>query len=147
MFTHNDIFWIEINRLFMGGSRLSPLEQPVVREAPQREKAITLRCRCRDRLRLYTKSSSGSGVFPQAELQVWTGIWFNTTGKPLWFLSRSAWYYISGAIEILPGFGLLVPSLQTISAWGLVALFIAVFPANLNMSINHMQIAGIPDAW
>ncbi|TVP70165.1 MAG: hypothetical protein EA342_02115 [Leptolyngbya sp. LCM1.Bin17] len=55
--------------------------------------------------------------------------------------------YISGAIEILLGFGLLVPPLQTISAWGLVALFIAVFPANLNMAINHIQIAGIPDTW
>lgn len=55
--------------------------------------------------------------------------------------------YISGAIEILLGIGLLVPPLQTISAWGLVALLIAVFPANLNLAINHIQIAGIPDAW
>lgn len=59
----------------------------------------------------------------------------------------AALVYISGVIEIGLGIGLLVPRWRQISAWGLVALFIAVFPANLNMAINHIQIAGIPDAW
>jgi uncharacterized membrane protein len=55
--------------------------------------------------------------------------------------------YLSGAIEIGLGIALLIPSLQTLAAWGLVALFIAVFPANLNMAINHIHINGIPDGW
>jgi uncharacterized membrane protein len=55
--------------------------------------------------------------------------------------------YLSGVIEILLGIGLLVPSTRQLSAWGLVALFIAVYPANLNMAINHIKIAGIPDTW
>ncbi|MBW4483687.1 MAG: DoxX family protein [Tildeniella torsiva UHER 1998/13D] len=59
----------------------------------------------------------------------------------------AALVYISGVIEIALGIGLLVPAARQIAAWGLVALFIAVFPANLNMAINHIQIAGIPDAW
>lgn len=59
----------------------------------------------------------------------------------------AALVYISGAIEIVLGVGLLIPSVQQISAWGLVALFIAVYPANLNMAINHIQISGIPDTW
>jgi uncharacterized membrane protein len=59
----------------------------------------------------------------------------------------AALVYISGAIEILLGIGLLVPATRQLAAWGLVALFIAVFPANLNMAINHIKIAGIPDAW
>lgn len=59
----------------------------------------------------------------------------------------AALVYISGVIEIALGIGLLVPAACPIAAWGLVALFIAVFPANLNMAINHIQIAGIPDAW
>ncbi|RZM78657.1 DoxX family protein [Leptolyngbya iicbica] len=59
----------------------------------------------------------------------------------------AALVYISGAIEILLGIGLLVPATRQFAAWGLVALFIAVFPANLNMAINHIKIAGIPDAW
>lgn len=59
----------------------------------------------------------------------------------------AALVYISGVIEILLGLGLLVPSLQQPAAWGLVALFIAVYPANLNMAINDIQIAGIPNTW
>lgn len=59
----------------------------------------------------------------------------------------AALVYLSGAIEIGLGIALLVPPLQTLAAWGLVALFIAVFPANLNMAINHISINGIPDGW
>ena len=55
--------------------------------------------------------------------------------------------YISGVVEILLGVGLLVPATQRLSAWGLVALFIAVYPANLNMAFNHIHIEGIPDGW
>ena len=59
----------------------------------------------------------------------------------------AALVYISGVIEILLGIGLLIPATRQPAAWGLVALFVAVYPANLNMAINHIQIAGIPDAW
>lgn len=55
--------------------------------------------------------------------------------------------YVSGVIEILLGIGLLVPPLRQLSAWGLVALFIAVYPANINMAVNSIHIDGIPDAW
>ncbi len=61
--------------------------------------------------------------------------------------AAAALVYISGVIEIMLGIGLLVPALRQISAWGLVVLFVAVFPANLNMAINHIQIEGIPNTW
>ncbi|MUL37681.1 DoxX family protein [Gloeocapsopsis dulcis] len=54
--------------------------------------------------------------------------------------------YISGVFEILGGIGLLVPTVSRAAAWGLIALFIAVFPANINMAINHIHIDGIPDS-
>src|ERR1700734_1129213 len=38
---------------------------------------------------------------------------------------------ISGGLEILGGLGLLVPATRRAAAWGLVALLIAVFPANI----------------
>lgn len=38
---------------------------------------------------------------------------------------------ISGVFEILGGLGLLVSQMRRAAAWGLVALLIAVFPANL----------------
>lgn len=54
--------------------------------------------------------------------------------------------YISGIFEILGGIGLLVPTVSRAAAWGLITLFIAVFPANINMAINHIHIDGIPDS-
>lgn len=52
--------------------------------------------------------------------------------------------YISGFFEILGGIGLLVPPVSRAAAWGLIALFIAVFPANINMTVNNIAIEGIP---
>lgn len=52
--------------------------------------------------------------------------------------------YISGFFEVLGGIGLLVPPVSRAAAWGLVALFIAVFPANINMAINDIVLDEIP---
>lgn len=43
---------------------------------------------------------------------------------------------ISGAAEIAGGLGLLVPAARRPAAWGLIALFVAVFPANVNMALH-----------
>jgi uncharacterized membrane protein len=55
-----------------------------------------------------------------------------------------AMVYISGAAEIAGGLGLLVPFVRREAAWGLVALLIAVFPANLYMATNHIQVSSTP---
>lgn len=47
---------------------------------------------------------------------------------------------ISGVFEILGGIGLLIPRVRWVAAVGLVALFIAVFPANINMAVNHISL-------
>lgn len=52
--------------------------------------------------------------------------------------------YISGFFEILGGIGLLIPVVSVAAAWGLIALFLAVFPANINMAVNQIAIEGIP---
>ena len=44
--------------------------------------------------------------------------------------------YLSGACEIVFGGLLLVPRYSSYAAWGLIALLIAVFPANLHMALN-----------
>lgn len=54
--------------------------------------------------------------------------------------------YISGFFEILGAVGLLVPPVSRAAAWGIIALFIAVFPANINMAVNHIHIDGVPDS-
>jgi|SRR5678809_1025064 uncharacterized membrane protein len=50
---------------------------------------------------------------------------------------------LSGAIEILLGAGLLVPQTRVLAAWGLVALYIAVFPANVNMAVNQIPFGSV----
>lgn len=57
----------------------------------------------------------------------------------------AALVYISGVIEILLGIGLLIPPVSRLSAMGLMALFISVYPANINMAVNMIHIDGLPD--
>jgi uncharacterized membrane protein len=47
-----------------------------------------------------------------------------------------AMVYVSGVFEALLGVLLLIPKYTTAAAWGLIALLIAVFPANLHMTIH-----------
>ncbi|MGE0398532.1 MAG: DoxX family membrane protein [Kofleriaceae bacterium] len=53
---------------------------------------------------------------------------------------HSALNVISGAAEILGGLGLILPATRRLAAWGLIALLVAVFPANVNMAINDLPL-------
>lgn len=64
---------------------------------------------------------------------------------PPLFVYRYAMVYISGVFEILGGIGLLIPFVSVAAAWGLIALFIAVFPANIYQAIYSIPIDGIPN--
>ncbi len=44
--------------------------------------------------------------------------------------------YLSGFFEIALGLMVVIPKLTRIAAWGLIALLIAVFPANVHMAMN-----------
>ncbi len=52
--------------------------------------------------------------------------------------------YISGFFEILGGIGILLKQTRKIAAWGLIALYIAVFPANVNMALNQISMSETP---
>lgn len=56
--------------------------------------------------------------------------------------------WLSGVFEILGGVGLLVPRTRRFAAWGLLALLVAVFPANLHMAIAGIEIPvdGLPQS-
>ena len=43
----------------------------------------------------------------------------------------------SGVAEIVLGLGLLFPTTRTFAAWGIIALLIAVFPANYYMAVGE----------
>jgi uncharacterized membrane protein len=51
--------------------------------------------------------------------------------------------YVSGFFEILGGIGLLIPRARYAAAIGLIALYVAVFPANINMAVNDIQPVGV----
>ncbi|MGD1920293.1 MAG: DoxX family protein [Pleurocapsa sp.] len=53
--------------------------------------------------------------------------------------------YFTGVAEILGGIGLLIPRVSRVAAWGFVLLYIAVYPANINMAVNNIHIDNIPD--
>lgn len=59
---------------------------------------------------------------------------------PTWLPAHLALVYVSGACEIAGGLGLLHPATRRLAGLGLVALFIAVFPANLNMALHHLPL-------
>lgn len=53
---------------------------------------------------------------------------------------------VSGVAEVLLGVLLLIPRTTVLAAWGLIALLIAVFPANLHMALHTGQYPEVP-AW
>lgn len=55
---------------------------------------------------------------------------------PPWLPAAAALVVVSGVFEILGGIGVLVPATRVIAGWGLIALLIAVFPANVQMLLN-----------
>ena len=57
--------------------------------------------------------------------------------------------YISGICEIAGGVGLFPRATRKYASWGLMALYVAVFPANINMAIHDIQLseAGTMPNW
>ena len=51
---------------------------------------------------------------------------------------------ISGILEIIFGTMLLSPLTSSLGAWGLMALLLAVFPANINLALNPGLTPGFP---
>ncbi len=53
---------------------------------------------------------------------------------PTYLAAPLALVYVSGIFEILGGLGVLHPGTRRLAGWGLIALLIAVFPANIEMA-------------
>ncbi|MGH9833243.1 MAG: DoxX family protein [Blastocatellia bacterium] len=49
---------------------------------------------------------------------------------------HSALHLVAGVFEILFGVMLLIPKYQRLAAWGLIALLVAIYPANIYMAMN-----------
>ncbi len=55
---------------------------------------------------------------------------------PPWLPYPEAMNYLSGAAEVAGGIGVLIPGLRRAAGWGLIALLVAVFPANLHAALH-----------
>ncbi|WP_394830096.1 DoxX family protein [Pendulispora rubella] len=59
---------------------------------------------------------------------------------PTWLPNPRALVLVSGFFEIAGGVGLLLPFTQRLAAWGLIVLYVAVFPANVHMAVHRISL-------
>ena len=103
--------------------------------------------------------ASGSGLNPQKNFRdnarIATGIAFIFTGTshflmPGKFMEMMPPFlpvpvfliYLSGFFEILGGIGLIISGIKKAAAIGLILLLLAVFPANIYVALNNVQLGG-----
>ena len=65
---------------------------------------------------------------------------------PDWLPRHRELVLVSGLAEFAGGVGLLLPPLRRTAGWGLIALLIAVFPANVNMAVHAERFAKLAPA-
>jgi uncharacterized membrane protein len=61
---------------------------------------------------------------------------------PPYLPAHLALVYLSGVAEIVLGIAVLIPRFRPLAAWGLIALLIAIFPANLHMALYDVPVGG-----
>jgi len=87
----------------------------------------------------------GMAVYLMGILYIAAGAWHFAKPKmyvsimPDWLPAHLPLVYISGLCEITLGLLLFPESTRTFAAWGVIALLIAVFPANIQMTINYFH--------
>lgn len=86
-----------------------------------------------------TRTNTTRDVIGIASLFITAGVlhhvipaWFDRI-VPAWIPDARAATLWSGAAEIVGGIGILIPATRRYAGVGLIALLIAVFPANINM--------------
>lgn len=63
---------------------------------------------------------------------------------PAFLPAPLALVYLSGVAEIAGGAGLLLSATRRAAGLGLIALYVAVFPANINMAVNQLSLGNDP---
>lgn len=65
---------------------------------------------------------------------------------PPYIPAHEAMVALSGVAESALGLAVLIPPLRVYAAWGIIALLIAVFPANVHMAVANVPLGELP-AW
>ncbi|MDB6056735.1 MAG: DoxX family rane protein [Verrucomicrobiales bacterium] len=100
-------------------------------------------------------------LWMRAAVSIWVlGIFFVVAGanhfiNPDFYLAIMPPYlpwhgplvFISGVAEILGGIGVLVPATRRLAGWGLIALLIAVYPANIHAALHGIPGSHIARGW
>lgn len=68
---------------------------------------------------------------------------FYVSIMPAWLPYHRELVLLSGALEILGGAAVFVPSLRQRAGWFLIALLVAVFPANVNMAMQPETFSSV----
>lgn len=63
---------------------------------------------------------------------------------PPWLPWHLELVWISGVFEVLGGLGLVSARTRSLAGWGLIALYLAVWPANLHMALHDVPFQGQP---
>lgn len=53
--------------------------------------------------------------------------------------------HLSGVAEIILGVLVFIPRMRLLAGWGIIALLLAVFPANIEMAMHPEQWAEVPE--
>lgn len=54
---------------------------------------------------------------------------------------------VSGFFEMLGGIGAMLPQTRKSAGWGLIALLVAVFPANIYMAVDTEKFGKLAPSW
>ena len=65
---------------------------------------------------------------------------------PPWLPAPALLVLVSGVFEVMGGVGILVPLTRVAAGWGLIALLVAVLPANVHMLVQA-RMAGASLLW
>ncbi len=65
---------------------------------------------------------------------------------PSWLPLHKELVFVSGIFEVAFALLLIFPQTRSIGAWGIIALLIAVFPANVQMLVNYAD-SNDPKLW
>jgi uncharacterized membrane protein len=65
---------------------------------------------------------------------------------PPGFPRPRALVYLSGVAEVVLGVGVTIERTRRMSAWGIITLLVAVFPANVYMAVaDDLNLEGVPE--
>ncbi len=86
-------------------------------------------------------------MYVSAGIQHFTGPEFFVAIVPPYLPAPLALVYISGVAEILVGLGVIPFITRRWAGWGIIALLVAIFPANIHMAMNPDQFPDAPESF